>query len=176
MLYIYLAGPLFKEAEINQRRLEGKKLKEVLDSKSVEYFLANPIDLPLDNTKVLTSAAVFKEDYYHVNQANVFFFELASEDSGTMVELGNAIEKYMQGQALKIYPVIADLRLPRNNPSGVECPFGINSYVVGCLTANNIEIFTSFNDALKQFIEDLEQGLINRKQSLIKQECVIECK
>ena len=155
MIYIYVAGPLFKEAEIVQRRLEGKKIKEVLDKKNLEYFIANPIDLPLDNTKMLTSKEIFIEDYFHLNKANIFFFELASEDSGTMVELGNAIEKLIQGKDIKIYPVIADLRLQRNNIDGIECPFGINSYVVGCLTANNISIFNSFDDALRQFEIDL---------------------
>jgi len=157
MLYIYLAGPLFKEAEINQRRLEAKKLEQLLASKDCEYFIANPIDLPLDNSQPLTSKEIFTEDYKHLKRANVCFFELASEDSGTMVELGNVIEKLMQGKDVKIYPVIADLRLARNAIGGIECPFGINSYVVGCLTANDITVFNSFDAALEQFATDLNE-------------------
>ena len=155
MIYVYIAGPLFKEAEINQRRLEAQKIKEVLDSQDEEYFIANPIDLPFDNTKVLTSREIFQADYSHINKANVLFFELASGDTGTMVELGNVIEKYMQGQPLKIYPVFADLRLQRNDVAGVECPLGFNSYLVGCLTANDLKIFKSFAEALAQFAEDI---------------------
>ena len=157
MLYIYIAGPLFKEAEINQRRLEARKLDQLLKEKDREYFIANPIDLPLDNTKPLTSKEIFTEDYKHIQKANVFFFELASEDSGTMVELGNVIEKLMQGQDIRLYPVIADLRLARNAVGGIECPFGINSYVVGCLTANNIRVYNSFDEALRQFTADLDK-------------------
>ena len=155
MIYVYVAGPLFKEAEIAQRRLEGKKIKEVLEKKKIDYFIANPIDLPFDNTKVLSSWEIFNEDYSHINKANVLFFELASEDSGTMVELGNVIEKYMQGKDIKIYPVVADLRLQRNDAMGLECPFGLNSYLIGSLTANNITIFKSFEEALAQFETDL---------------------
>ena len=154
MLNVYIAGPLFKEAEINQRRLEATKIKAVLDELQLPYFIANPIDLPLDNTKVLTSQEIFNTDYAYIKQSNVFFFELASEDSGTMVELGNVIERFMQGQGLKIYPVIADLRLARNDVGGYECPFGMNSYVVGCLSANDIKIYPSFDEALAQFKTD----------------------
>ena len=156
MIYIYNAGPLFKEAEIVQRRTEGQKIKAVLEEKGKEYFIANPIDLPFDNTKILTSQEIYLEDNSHINKANVFFFELASEDSGTMVELGTVIEKFQQGKDLKIYPVIADLRLQRNGASGVESPFGLNSYLVGCLTANKIKIYASFDEALAQFSKDLD--------------------
>ena len=131
MIYIYNAGPLFTEADINQRHLEGEKLNKILNDNKIEYFLANPIVLPFDNTKILTSKEIFMGDYMHVNKANVFFFELASGDSGTYVELGNAIEKLMSGKQIKIYPVFNDLRLQRNDASGLECPIGFNSYLVG---------------------------------------------
>lgn len=156
MIYVYIAGPLFKEAEINQRRLEAKEITEILQQKGLEYFICNPIDLPFDNTRVLTSAEIFEADYSHIEKADVLFFELASEDAGTMVELGNVIEKYIQGKKLKIYPVFADLRLQRNDIKGVECPLGFNSYLVGCLTANHIPIYYSFDEALAQFAIDLE--------------------
>ena len=154
MIYIYNAGPLFTEADIKQRQYEGVKFVEILERNNKEYFLANPIDLPFDNTKILTSKEIFLGDYEHVNKANVFFFELASGDAGTYVELGNAIEKYMNGKDLKIYPIFTDLRLQRNGASGVECPIGFNSYLVGCLTANNITIYRSFEEAFTSFAKD----------------------
>ena len=154
MIYIYNAGPLFTEADIKQRHYEGHKFNEILIKNNVEYFLANPIDLPFDNTKILTSKEIFLGDYEHVNKANVFFFELASGDAGTYVELGNAIEKLMNGKELKIYPIFTDLRLQRNGASGVECPIGFNSYLVGCLTANNITIYRGFDEAFDAFVKD----------------------
>ena len=154
MIYIYNAGPLFTEADINQRHLEGEKLNKILNDNKIEYFLANPIDLPFDNTKILTSKEIFMGDYMHVNKANVFFFELASGDSGTYVELGNAIEKLMSGKQIKIYPVFKDFWLQRNDASGLECPIGFNSYLVGCLSANNITIYRSFDEALETFKKD----------------------
>lgn len=154
MIYIYNAGPLFTEADIKQRKYEGSKFVETLERNQKEYFLANPIDLPFDNTKILTSKEIFLGDYEHVNKANVFFFELASGDPGTYVELGNAIEKFMNGKDLKIYPIFTDLRLQRNGASGIECPIGFNSYLVGCLTANNIAIYRGFDEAFAAFMSD----------------------
>ncbi len=154
MIYIYNAGALFSAADIKQRRYEGECFSEALKAYKGDYFIANPIDLPFDNTRVLTSKEIFMEDYKHVNAANVFFFDLAGNDTGTMVELGNAIEKKMNGKDLKIYPIFSDLRMTRNDASKTESCLGFNSYVVGCLTANNINIFYSFEDALKQFKKD----------------------
>lgn len=154
MIYIYNAGPLFTEADIKQRTYEGNLMREILKNNNVESFVANPIDLPFDNTKILTSKEIFLGDYEHVKKANVFFFELASGDPGTYVELGNAIEKLMSGKDLKIYPIFTDLRLQRNGASGVECPVGFNSYLVGCLTANNIQIYRSFDEAFTSFKND----------------------
>ena len=62
MIYIYNAGPLFTEADINQRHLEGEKLNKILNDNKIEYFLANPIVLPFDNTKILTSKEIFMGD------------------------------------------------------------------------------------------------------------------
>ena len=156
MIYIYNAGPMFTEADIHQRRAEGRKMEELLEKNHQEYFLANPIDLPLDNTKPLTSKQIFLTDYEHVSKANVFFFELASGDAGTYVELGNAIEKLMNGKDIHMYPVFNDIRLQRNGMSGVDCPIGFNSYLVGCLKANKIDIYMSFDEALEAFKKDFD--------------------
>ena len=156
MIYIYNAGPLFTEADIKQRLYEGKCMRELLDRNEVEYVFINPYELPFDNTKILTSKEIFLADYEHVNKANVFFFELASGDAGTYVELGNAIEKLMSGKEIKIYPIFTDLRLQRNGASGVECPIGFNSYLVGSLTANNIQIYRGYDEAFEAFKKDFD--------------------
>ncbi|MBR3840684.1 MAG: hypothetical protein IKM20_06075 [Erysipelotrichales bacterium] len=57
----------------------------------------------------------------------------------------------MSGKEIKIYPIFTDLRLQRNGASGIECPVGFNSYLVGCLTANNIQIYHSFDEAFESF-------------------------
>lgn len=159
MIYVYNAGPLFSEADIKQRKYEGQQLRSFLASLGEDFVVANPIDLPFDQTKQLTPTEIFQEDYRHINEANVFFFELATGDTGTMVELGNAIEKLMSGKPITLYPIICDLRLQRNQASGVDCPVGFNSYVVGSLTANDVAIYSSFEEALIQFKVDVIRKL-----------------
>ena len=153
MIYIYNAGPLFSEADIKQRKYEGEMFKK-LDVIG-HYFIANPIDLPLDNSTTLTSIEIFNEDVKHVDLANVFFFELATGDTGTMVEFGMAIEKYRRNQDIRIYPIFSDLRLSRNHASNIECPVGFNSFVVGALTAHQIHVYDSFDRAYMAFKNDL---------------------
>lgn len=152
MIYIYNAGPLFSEADINQRLVEGELLRDVL--KGREHFIANPIELPFDNTKVLASHDIFKVDATHVDLANVFFFELATGDTGTMVEFGMAIEKLRNNKNIKIYPIFSDLRIQRNAATGTESPVGFNSFVVGACTAHSLRIYDKFKEAFNAFKED----------------------
>jgi hypothetical protein len=154
MIYIYNAGPLFSEADQKQRKIEGNLLKEAgLDL--VDYYVANPIDLPLDQSKPLSSQMIFEMDNGHIQKANVFFFELATGDTGTMVELGMAIQRLINGEKIEIYPIFSDLRLIRNSASGIECPVGFNSFVTGSLTYHQIPTYSSFERALQAFKRSL---------------------
>lgn len=153
MIYIYNAGPLFSEAEQKQRLYEGAKLREVLKDRGI---VANPLELPFAVDSPIASSEIFNKDMSHIDVANIFFFDLATNDSGTLVELGMAIEKRRQGKDIKIYPVFSDLRLLRNQAFGIESPVGFNSFVVGSLTSHQIEVFASFEQALEQFILDFE--------------------
>ena len=153
MIYVYNAGPLFSEAEQKQRLYEGARLRDVIKERG---FVANPLELPFAVDTPIASAEIFNKDTSHIDAANVLFFDLATNDSGTLVELGMAIEKLRQGKDLKLYPIFSDLRLLRNQASGLESPVGFNSFVVGSLTSHHIEVFASFEQALEQFILDFE--------------------
>ena len=154
MIYIYNAGPLFSEADQKQRKLEGNLLREAGAGQD-DYFVANPIDLPLDQTKPLTSQTIFDVDNRHIQKANVFFFELATGDTGTMVELGMAIQRLIGGEKIEIYPIFSDLRLVRNQATGIECPVGFNSFVTGSLTYHQITTYPDFESALQAFKRSL---------------------
>jgi nucleoside 2-deoxyribosyltransferase len=153
MIYVYNAGPLFSEAEQKQRLYEGARLRDVIKERG---FVANPLELPFAVDTPIASAEIFNKDTSHIDAANVFFFDLATNDSGTLVELGMAIEKLRQGKDLKLYPIFSDMRLLRNQSSGLESPVGFNSFVVGSLTSHHIEVFASFEQAFEQFILDFE--------------------
>ena len=152
-IYIYNAGPLFTEADQKQRRIEGQLLRDAVKDRG---FVANPIELPFASNVPIQSKEIFLKDTSHIDQATVFFFDLAGNDAGTLVELGMAIEKLRQGKDIAIYPIFSDLRLLRNQASGVESPVGFNSFVVGSLTAHDIEIFDSFHSALQRFAADFK--------------------
>jgi nucleoside 2-deoxyribosyltransferase len=154
MIYIYNAGPLFSEADQKQRKLEGRLLTETGNGRD-DYFVANPIDLPLDQSGPLSSQTIFETDNDHIQKANVFFFELATGDTGTMVELGMAIQRLINGEEIKIYPIFSDLRLARNNASGIECPVGFNSFVTGSLTYHQLTTYPDFDSAFEAFKRSL---------------------
>ena len=62
----------------------------------------------------------------------------------------------MSGKEIRMYPVFNDIRLQRNGMSGVDCPIGFNSYLVGCLRANKIDIYMRFDEALEAFKNDFD--------------------
>lgn len=156
MLRIYNVGPLFTEAESKQRKYEGMKLRKVLEDNLINYELSNPIDLPVSNKKDVTSSEIYQADYERLNTADVVFFDLSNEDSGSCVALGIIMEKKMQGKNIHVYPIFHDIRLSRNHQSGLESSCGYNSMVVGILKGNEIPIYSSFEEAFMQFCKDYQ--------------------
>lgn len=151
MIKIYNAGPLFTEAEIYQRRLEADLIKELLEKLNQEYSIFNPIDVPKSD---ISSVGIFDVDYDAIKLSNTFFFDLANMDTGTLVELGIVIERLQANKSIKIYPVISDFRVS-NESNGFESSIGFNSFVIGALKSNEINIYLSFKDALEQFKKDI---------------------
>lgn len=151
-ILIYNAGPLFTEADQAQRRKE----ETLFDSlEGVKVF--NPLTAPF-NDEANSPALIFEGDNEPIQEASVFFFDLASNDPGTLVELGMVIQKIMDGKNIHVYPIISDFRV--DSRKGYESnyyPVGYNSFLIGSLEANNIAIFSSFKDAFDQFVSDKEQ-------------------
>lgn len=110
---------MFSEADINQRFVEGRKFREVLVKSGKKHFVANPIELPFDQTKVLKSSFIFKTDYDYLVAANVVFAEIATNDPGTLVEFGIAVQRFMSGEDVKIYGYFNDLITVRNQVGGL---------------------------------------------------------
>lgn len=154
MLHIYNVGPLFTEAEKKQRQYEGRKICDVLRNNGIDFELSNPIDMPTSNKLDVTSNEIYQADYDRLNKADVVFFDLSNEDSGSCVALGIIMEKKLQGKNIRVYPIIHDIRLSRNGQSGLESSCGFNSMVVGILKGNGISIYESFEDAYAQFVKD----------------------
>ena len=88
---LYLAGSLFNEAEVMQRKLEGIKLRENFGQHNIEIF--NPIDQPFNEDKqtLPTPIDIFNGDTKAVINSDIFIADLTNEDPGVMMELGIAI-------------------------------------------------------------------------------------
>lgn len=146
-LYIYNAGPLFTEADQAQRLLEQARFESI---QGVDVF--NPLTSP-ENEGAVSAEMIYEVDCAAIQRANVFFFDLANNDTGTLVELGMVIQKLETGATLDIYPVISDFRVhERDDYNCAYAPVGYNSFVIGSLNKHKITIYHSFTDAFDAFV------------------------
>lgn len=82
---VYLAGPLFTKAEIDQRNYEAKKLREL------GYTVFSPIEQNEDIGYDLDE--LYHRDIKAMNEADISVLCLDNFDSGTMAELGWFVAK-----------------------------------------------------------------------------------
>ena len=150
-ILIYNAGPLFTEAEIAQR-IKEQTYFDTLDGVSV----FNPTTSPF-NEDANSAAAIYEGDNAPIQAANVFFFDLATNDPGTLVEFGMVIQKIEDGANIHIYPIISDFRVKgRDNYKSEYSPVGYNSFLIGSLESKGIRIYESFKEAFHTFVKDKE--------------------
>ena len=136
---VYLAGALFNEAEVNQRKQEGRMFRERFSN--VELF--NPIDQPFNENKqsLPTSIEIFEADANAVRAADVIIADITNEDAGVMVEIGQAIEL---GKV--VIGINSDIRLKSANKYDIPT-YGMNHYLLGALEKHGYLVY-SFEEAL----------------------------
>lgn len=146
---LYVAGALFNEAEVAQRKLEGKKLRE--NFPQLDIF--NPIDQPFNENKqtLPTSIEIFEADTKAVEECDIFIADLTNEDSGVMVELGIAL--YTNTKL--IIGINSDIRLQSANKYDIPT-YGMNHYVLGALEKHG-HFVRSFDEAIKIIKDFLEK-------------------
>ncbi|EHR34085.1 nucleoside 2-deoxyribosyltransferase [Helcococcus kunzii] len=146
---LYLAGALFNEAEIAQRTLEGRILRE--NFPEIEIF--NPIDQPFNENKssLPTPIDIYEGDTKAVEECDIFICDLTNEDAGVMVELGIAL--YTNTKL--IIGINSDLRLATANKYDVPT-YGMNHYVLGAILKHG-KFVRSFNEAVNEIKEFLEE-------------------
>lgn len=139
---IYLAGALFNEAEVHQRKLEGELLRERFGER-VEIF--NPIEQPFNENKqsLPTPLTIFEGDDQAVKWADVILADVTNEDAGVMAELGiaSAIGK-------KIIAINADIRLKSANKYEIPS-YGMNHFVLGLIEKHGKLVY-SFEEAMRE--------------------------
>lgn len=146
---LYLAGSLFNEAEVQQRKLEGKLLRE----KFPQLDIFNPIDQPFNEDKqtLPTPIDIFEGDTKAVEECDIFIADLTNEDSGVMVELGIAL--YTNTKL--IIGINSDIRLQSANKYDIPS-YSMNHYVLGAILKNG-KFVRSFDEAIevvKDFLEN----------------------
>ena len=146
---LYLAGSLFNEAEVMQRKLEGIKLRENFDQHNIEIF--NPIDQPFNEDKqtLPTPIDIFNGDTKAVINSDIFIADLTNEDPGVMMELGIAI----MSNTKIIIGINSDIRLKSANKYDIPS-YSMNHYVLGGLLKHGYLVF-SFDEAISLLKEKL---------------------
>ena len=146
---LYLAGSLFNEAEVMQRKLEGIKLRENFGQHNIEIF--NPIDQPFNEDKqtLPTPIDIFNGDTKAVINSDIFIADLTNEDPGVMMELGIAI----MSNTKIIIGINSDIRLKSANKYDIPS-YSMNHYVLGGLLKHGYLVY-SFNEAILLLKEKL---------------------
>ena len=146
---LYLAGSLFSEADMTQRQLEGRILRE--NFPEIEIF--NPIDQPFNENKASlpTPIDIFDGDTKAVEECDIFICDLSNEDAGVMVELGVAL--YTNTKL--IIGINSDMRLATANKYDVPT-YGMNHYVLGAILKHGkfLRNFTEAVNEIKAFLEE----------------------
>lgn len=146
---LYLAGSLFNEAEVMQRKLEGIKLRENFNQHNIEIF--NPIDQPFNEDKqtLPTPIDIFNGDTKAVINSDIFIADLTNEDPGVMMELGIAI----MSNTKIIIGINSDIRLKSANKYDIPS-YSMNHYVLGGLLKHGYLVY-SFDEAILLLKEKL---------------------
>lgn len=142
---VYLAGSLFNEAEVAQRKKEGKILREAFPD--LEIF--NPIDQPFNENKqsLPTPETIYEADANAVIDCDIFIADLTNEDSGVMVELGLAIATNTK----IIIGINSDIRLQSANQYDIPT-YGMNHFVLGGILKYG-HFVRSFDEAVSKLKE-----------------------
>ena len=144
---LYIAGSLFNEAEIAQRKKEESLLREI----GIENIY-NPINAPCnDKSKLPTCSDIFWGDTNEILSSNIITADITNQaDLGVACELGiiwtinfihtlakqgftleQILEKYPEKQLIAIN---SDIRKgTANNYTSDEIPIGFNQYMIGLI-------------------------------------------
>lgn len=139
---VYLAGSLFNEAEVAQRKKEGIIMREAFP----ELEIFNPIDQPFNENKanLPTCIDIYEGDTKAVTECDIFIADLTNEDAGVMVELGIAI----MSNTKIIIGINSDIRLKAANQYEIPS-YGMNHYVLGAIQKHGSLVY-SFEEAMDE--------------------------
>ena len=145
---VYLAGPLFTKYEIEARKKEHQIFKS--EFPNIDTFA--PIDAPFNKSNP-TNMKIFETDKKHMDESNIFIFDLNNMDEGTLVELGIAIERHRLDPSIEIYGYLWDLRMARTpGKEAFDFPYGVNGFLIGGICKHGI-ICHTFEEVIEKMKE-----------------------
>ncbi|AHB36042.1 nucleoside 2-deoxyribosyltransferase [Spiroplasma apis] len=124
---IYNAGSMFTEAQWNQRKMEGKKLREMFPS----FEIHNPVDFDSNQVERPTNTFIFEQDYNGLTDSKFVIFEIDGWDSGTHMEFGLMVEQAINNPNKYLLPIVSDFRVKQGILEGEFPGFGINEMFSG---------------------------------------------
>lgn len=172
---VYIAGSLFKEADITQRITEEKTIKNLAS----DWNLYNPITADInDKSKLPTAKDILWGDFNQIKDSNLMLCALDDNDIGQAVEIGMAfgmnyfydelsslietnnvsvdsikqlLEKYPKK---KIYAHHSDIRIKTGHKyQDNYLPYGINQFLIGCVEELG-KIYPSYLLAIQKMVEE----------------------
>lgn len=148
---LYLAGPLFNDAQVARRKLEGQFLRERFPQLSI----FNPIEQPFNQNKqsLPTPIDIYEGDTNAVLESDIFLCDVSVEDMGVACELGIAL----QNKTPLIIAINSDIRLQSANKYDVPS-YAMNHYVLGGILKHGHFVRT-FDEAL-----DIIENYLNNKK------------
>lgn len=159
MIRVYMAGPLFTEADKNARISERKFLEKVFEDNGlrpgVDVTIFNPVEQPInDKSTNPTALDIFDADANALRMSDIVLACLDGEDSGVMYELGMVHDK-----APYVFPYATDIRFGGTiGLKGLDMPMGINQFVVGALGGPEV-ISRSFYEVADKIGDLIEEGI-----------------
>lgn len=163
MSRIYIAGSLFNEGEVNQRKLEEGKLREIgMDN------IYNPINAPCnDKAKLPTALDIFEGDTKEVLESDIVVADISNQsDPGVYAELGiiwacNFLHELAKNHDLgtilhtmkpkKVIAHLSDIRKgTANQYQGNHIPVGFNQFVIGMIERMDGTIKDNFQEVLEE--------------------------
>lgn len=165
---IYIAGKLFKDGDIRQRKYEEEYLKKECKKTNKEINIYNPINNDDINKKGNGNKPIandiYEGDKTKLLESEIVIGELDDEDPGTIWECGicnginiiyDLIDKGYTMEQIKqmiprktLYLHCSDIRQDSKGYRGIYLPWGINQFVVGGAEQNG-KIFRHFEEIAK---------------------------
>lgn len=177
---VYIAGSLFKEADICQRKKEQALIEELTKNSWVIY---NPITADINDKSKLPSADdIVWSDFNEIKDCNEMLCALDDNDLGQAAEVGmvfglnfwhDELSKLIQEnnvntesiQALldkypkkQIFAHHSDIRISTAHLyQGNYVPYGINQFLIGAIEACG-HIYPSYTLAINEMIQKYKKG------------------